>query len=57
MVVVPDVISGESGRYGHLDMAANQAAMSPEDYRCFVSFVGADAFGLSEDDLAKLKAP
>jgi hypothetical protein len=45
------------GRFDHLDLDMYRHTMSPSDYQFFVSFVGTDAFGFTEEDLDDFYTP
>ena len=52
LVATPrSIVGGSAGRYDHLDLDRYRRTMTPEDFSFFTGFVGADRFGVTEDDL------
>jgi hypothetical protein len=47
LVAVPrSIVGGNAGRYDHLDLARYRRTMTPDDFKFFTNFVGADRLGL-----------
>lgn len=52
LVAVPrSIVGGNAGRYDHLDLERYRRTMTPDDFKFFTNFVGADRLGFTEDDL------